>query len=339
MFDFIKKGESKKKGKSKEKSGTENFENKEKFHALESLKAEGEINPQHLRKRESLLGAKLIITRVPAKGLKEAEPEVWEEENELRNPNKKMIMPGFLKERELREKIQVNVVKYDAQAENSEDHYLDLIPNVGKKEGKLEFVFSSPKITPLVAGKRKPEMIEEYQSFMLPSAVKTEFSPMLTVKTFLELMRNKDIESIRFLLPKEDPKGFVQNLIKSSQEIDEYERSIFHIAVLEQQHEVIRLFRELGISINQYDSNNQTPLHYVTHYLSQAKVPHEELILELLRFDNAHALLAEKDDYRMTPIDYASLHKDQVFFKALEKFSFSDETNSASDVSFSCKSR
>lgn len=151
-------------------------------------------------------------------------------------------------------------------------------------------------------------------------------------------MRKGDIESIRFLLPKKDPNGFIEDLVTSSQKRDKFEISLFHAAVLEGHHKLIQLLCELGVSIKRYDHVGQTPLHYAANYLYKEKSSYHKTIFELLKFDKASELLMAEDNYRTTPIKYANLSRNNNFFNALREFESFSKDNRSSDL-VSMKSR
>lgn len=200
-----------------------------------------------------------------------------------------------------------------------------------KREDPLRRAFSSLSMSPQSFAERE---FSQKLDFSLSPGVNSE----LTVKAFLKLISENNVESIRLSLPKEDPKQFIEDLIRLSQEKDKDGVSLFHLAVFEKRYEIIQLFRELGVTIEWYDSQKQTPLHYAAQYLINKESSDKEIVLALLQFDDALKLLTKEDSKKITPIGYAKLLDDSVFFEALNQHADSDEDHLTREVKLKLKS-
>lgn len=103
-----------------------------------------------------------------------------------------------------------------------------------------------------------------------------------------DLVTEGDLEQLKFFLSQMNDDNIVSYI--QTKKVGLIGESLLHLAVKNDQTEIIQYFRTLGVKLALYTKLRQTPLHYAVKYSVN-----KETITELFKFENALKVFDEKD--------------------------------------------
>jgi hypothetical protein len=104
-----------------------------------------------------------------------------------------------------------------------------------------------------------------------------------------DLVTYGDLEQLKFVLSQMNDENIVSYI--ETKKMGHIGESLLHLAVKNNQTEIIQYFRTLGVKLALYTNKlRQTPLHYAVKYSVN-----KETIAELFKFENALKVFDEKD--------------------------------------------